>query len=99
MTRNPDLKDFDVLRSLCDKTSRIAESVIDGFLVGFAARNNVLEKKMEQNFTKYRHILSRFRKADVELFRSQYLMHEVFKKGGFIKKFPGRLILFSFPPR
>ena len=96
MTRNTDLKDFALLRDHCDKTSRITESVIDDFLVAFAAKHHVLEKKMDQSLSRFRQLLSKFDRSDVDLFKSQYIIHEVFKKGGLIEKFLRNPVLNRF---
>lgn len=87
MTRNADLKDFVVIRDRCYNTSRITENVIDNFLIGFAARHHEIEKKIDRNFSRYRHILSKFKNTDIERLKSQYIIHEVFRKGGLIEKF------------
>ncbi len=87
MTHKLDLTDYTKVRNHCEKTSQITVRVIDDFLIAFAARHHNQEKKMNQHFAKYRHIVSKFQRRDIELFKSQFIIHEVFKSGGLIEKF------------
>ena len=87
MAEIPKKRDYIELRKLCEKSSRIAERVVDDFLLGFAARHHGLEKKMNQAFSKYKHLSSKFEKETINLFKSQFLIHQVFREGGLIAKF------------
>jgi hypothetical protein len=86
MTSNHDFTDFSAIRDRCEKTGRITERVIDGFLISFAASRYDLEKKMELQFKRYRHVLDKFAKSEVNLFKSQYIAHKIFKNGGLLEK-------------
>ncbi len=79
--------DFEAIRIQCEKTSRLTEHVIDDFLLHFAAGHHGLEKKMNQQFSRYRHITNKMGKSTVEFFKSQFIMHRVFRDGGLIEKF------------
>jgi len=87
MSQKPKIKDYIELRKLCEKNSRISERVVDDFLLYFAARHHGLEKKMKQAFSKYSHVSSKFEKATVNMFMSQFIIHRVFREGGLIGKF------------
>lgn len=87
MNTKDEPQDFALIRKQCEKTSLITERVIDDFILAFAARHRDLGKKMIQNFSRFNHILSKFDKSHVELFKSQYITHRVFKNGGLIEKF------------
>jgi uncharacterized pyridoxamine 5'-phosphate oxidase family protein len=87
MSIYPDDNDYNALRLFCEKSSRISARVVDDFLLNFAARHHGLEKKMNQYFAKYRHITSKFEKGAIDFFKSQFIIHRVFKQGGLIEKF------------
>lgn len=87
MTRNADLTDYALMRDRCNKTSLITEYVFDDLIIDFAAEHHDLAKKMDQNFARFRHILTKYEKSDVEFFKSQYIVHKVFREGGLIGKF------------
>lgn len=86
MNHNTDLTNYSSIRKHCETASRITADLIDGFLVPFAAKRYDLERKMELQFNIYRHVFSRFRKQDVNLFKSQYIAHGIFKRGGILEK-------------
>lgn len=80
------MPDFTAIRKTCEKNSRISERVVDDFLLNYAARHKGLEKKMNTHFGSYRNVLSRFDKSTVHMFKSQYIIHRVFREGGLINK-------------
>jgi hypothetical protein len=86
MNRNTELVDYAAMRGHCEVAGRITENLIDGFLVSFAAKRYDLEKKMELQFNRYRHVFSKFAKSDVNLFKTQYIAHRIFKEGGILEK-------------
>ena len=81
------MTDYKELRKLCERNSRISKLIVDDFLIGYAARHKGLEKKMNQHFSRYRHVSSKFDKSTVEMFKSQYIIHMVLKEGGLIENF------------
>ncbi len=64
------MKTFDELRKICEHNSRISERVVDDFLIGYAARHHNLEKNMNQQFGKYRHVYSKFQQGWVEMLKN-----------------------------
>lgn len=80
------MTDYKELRKHCEQNSRISGRVVDEFLLGYAARHQGLEKKMNQQFARYRHITGKFKKSSVEMFKSQFIIHRVFSEGGLIGK-------------
>jgi hypothetical protein len=64
----------------------MSEKLIDGFLIGYAARHQGLEKKMNQQFARYRHVTRKFDKGTVDMMKSQYIAQRIFREGGMIGK-------------
>ena len=80
-------QDFTAIRKHCEKISRITARVIDNYLIGFAARRHDFGRQVNREFAAYRHVLSRFERPNVEMFKSQYITHKIFKEGGLLGKF------------
>jgi len=81
------MKTYEELRSICERSSRISERVVDDYLINYAAGHHGLEKKMEQQFARFSHVGRQMGKNALKLLKSQYLAHKVFKQGGLIGKF------------
>ncbi len=81
------MKSYDELRTICERTSRISEGVVDDFLIRYAAGHRGLEKIMEQQFARFRHVGKQQGKEVVNMLKSQYLAHKVFKQEGLLGKF------------
>lgn len=61
--------------------------MVDDFLIYYAADRGNLERKMEKQFSAYRHITRKFPDSWVNSLKAQYLAHRLFKKEGLVKKF------------
>ncbi len=81
------MKDFKAIRATCEENSRISSTVIDEFLVGYAAGHHSLERKMNQQFAVFKHVTRKFDKEWVGLLKGQYIVHRIFRKDGLINKF------------
>ncbi len=67
------MTDYKNLRKICEQNSRISEQVVDDFLLGYAARHQGLEKKMNTQFGWYRDVISRFDKDAVEMLKNRIM--------------------------
>jgi hypothetical protein len=81
------MTDFNHLRSICEKNSRISSAVIDGFLIYYAAAQDKLDKEADKLLLRYRHITKKMPKSWVNTLKSQYIAHRIFKKDGLLKKY------------
>lgn len=81
------VKDFNTIRVICEENSRISSNVIDDFLIGFAAGQHHLERKMGQQFALFRHVTRKFDREWLGLLQAQYIAHRVFRNSGLIGKF------------
>ncbi len=87
MEKNQNMKTYEELRIICERTSRISERVVDDFLINYAAGHQGLEKKMEKQFERFSHVGRKLGKEVVNMLKSQYLAHKVFRKEGLLGKF------------
>jgi len=68
------MKQYNEIRKVCEKTSRLSAKIIDGFLIDYVARRQGLEKKMEQQFARYRHVTKKFDREDVNRMKRMWLI-------------------------
>ena len=80
------MKNYNEIKKVCEKNSRISTKLVDEFLLGYAARHRGLENKMNQEFARYRHVTEKFDKGAVNMMKSQYIAHRIFREGGLIGK-------------
>jgi hypothetical protein len=81
------MKDFETIRLICEENSKISDRVVDEFLINYAAGRNNLEHEMNVRFAAYKHITQKFQKEWVNMLKSQYITHKIFKKGGLVKTY------------
>lgn len=84
---NFNMTDFESLRLVCEINRKISASVIDEFLISYAAQRNNLEYRMNQAFALYKHVNRKFPKEWVNMLKSQYLAHKIFREGGLLKNY------------
>ena len=82
-----DMNDFKNLKAICRENSEMSRSLVDEFLVNYAARNEKLDKEMNERLARYRHITREFQNSWVNMLKMQYIAHRIFKKDGLIKKY------------
>ena len=80
------MNDFETIRKACDTSSSISKTVIDEFLIYYAAVQYKLDRTMTEAFSAYRHVTNEFEKEWVNRLKAQYLAHQIFKSGGLIRK-------------
>ena len=92
------MKDFETIRKACETSSSISKTVIDEFLIYYAAVKYNLDRSMTEAFSAYRHITVEFEKEWVNRLKAQYLAHQIFKAGGLIRKMLPHAELKRFSP-
>lgn len=81
------MTDFESIKLVCEITRKVSASVIDEFLINYAAQRNNLEYRMNQAFALYKHVNRKFPKELVNRLKSQYLAHNIFREGGLLKSY------------
>ncbi len=81
------MKTYEAIRTICEENNRISQAVIDEFLIYYAANRDKLERDMNQRFAAYSHVTRKLKKEWVNLLKSQYIVHKIFRKEGLIKKY------------
>ncbi len=81
------MTDFKELHTICQENSEMCRSLVEEFLVFYAARNENLDREMDERLSRYRHITREFKDGWINLLKMQYIVHRIFKKDGLINKY------------
>jgi len=78
------MKEYEQIKRKCDENSRISKRVVDEYLIYYAAARNNLESRMIREFDAYRHITKQLKIEWLNMMKSQFIAHEIFKEEGLI---------------
>lgn len=81
------MTDYPAIQEHCRKTTEAGISVLDGFLLYYAAGRERFDREMDSRLAPYRHITQRFDPSWVNYIKAQYIAHRLFKKDGLIGKY------------
>ncbi len=81
------MENFKELYTVCKETSAITLKVVDEFLSYYSAQREGLNFKMDQQLKRFLPVINGMEKSWLYLIKSQYIVHCIFKKNGFIKKY------------
>lgn len=81
------MPDYTSLRNHCKKIHSHTLTVIDEFLIYYAARQDRLNREAEKQLARYRHITNQLPSEWKSSSIAQYIAHRVFREGGLIKKY------------
>jgi hypothetical protein len=71
----------------CEKNRRISKRVIDEYLIYYAAAKAGLDKKMDQLLKPFRHVARELPASAVNVFKSEYIAAQLFRKNGLLGKY------------
>ena len=78
------MKEYEQIKRKCEENSRISKRVVDEYLIYYAAARNNLESRMIREFDAYRHITKQLKIEWLNMMKSQFIAHEIFKEEGLI---------------
>ncbi len=78
---------FENIKQACEENTKVSARVVDEFLIYYAASYKNLESVMNRQFSGYRHISDEFPGEWVNMLKSQYIAHRIFRTDGLIKSF------------
>ncbi len=81
------MTDYNLLEKYCLENSGIAEEVVDGYLIYYAAGRERLDYEMNRSFSSFRHIIREFPTGSAERMQTQYIANRIFRDGGLIEKY------------
>src|SRR5258706_11984534 len=81
------MTDFIEIKKICDRASGISTTVIDDFLLHYAAGKDNLAREFDLKIASYKHITQQADISWVRLMKSQYIIHKIFKADGLLRKY------------
>jgi hypothetical protein len=81
------MTNYKEIRTHCRHTQQLTSTIIDDFLIYYAARQNKLNREAEKHLTRYRHILKSLPQEWANMSISQYIAHRIFRRNGLIKTY------------
>lgn len=81
------MPDYEYLRKNCNANSAVSEAVLDGFILHYAAKQDNLGKEFDRKISKYKHAVQGMPSGWINMIKSQYIIHRVFKAGGLIARY------------
>lgn len=92
------MTDFEEIKKICERTSRITSTVIDDFILHYAAAKDNLAREFDQRIATYKHITRQLDISWVNMLKSQYIVHRVFKADGLLRKYLNHAEIKRRPP-
>ncbi len=81
------MTDLDRLKHICEANSKLSATVVDDFIMNYAAEKDGVGREVEGHLKKYRHVDLSLQPGLANMLKAQYIIHKVFKKGGLINKY------------
>jgi len=78
---------FEKYKRISEENSAASREYVDDFMMYYAAGRDNVEKEMEVQFRRFRHITKQFPQSVVNQMKAQYIIHRVFRRDGLIKKY------------
>lgn len=81
------MTDFEEIKKICERTSRITATGIEDFILHYAAAKDNLAREFDQRVATYKHVTRQLDVSWVNMLKSQYIVHRVFKADGLLRKY------------
>jgi hypothetical protein len=81
------MPDYNQLRELCKMESKLSTSVIDEFILHYAAKRNKVDQEFDEKLSRFRHAVKEMPSNWTGLVRAQYMGHRIFRHQGLITKY------------
>lgn len=84
---HPFMPNYKDIRNHCRVTQRLSATVIDEYLISYAAHQDKLYRKAEKKLARYKHVIRELPERWTEVAITQYIAHQIFKQGGLINRY------------
>jgi hypothetical protein len=81
------MTDFTKIKEQCDLNTSMSATVIDNFLLHYAAAKDDLSREFDYKIATYKHVTQQAETSWVNMMKSQYIIHRVFKADGLLRKY------------
>lgn len=92
------MESFKAIAKHCRENSRLGKTVIDEFLIYYAARQARLERKMNQKLKQYKQVAKKIPGEYVNMLKSEYIAAQVFRRNGLLGKYLSHSAIKALPP-
>ncbi|MEJ7769502.1 MAG: hypothetical protein WKF89_16910 [Chitinophagaceae bacterium] len=81
------MPDYNQLKEMCNKGSKISTAVIDEFILHYAAKRDKLDQEFEAKISRFTHAEREMPSSWTGLITAQYIGHKIFKEQGLITRY------------
>lgn len=81
------MRHLDAIRRHCLKYKEISQKVIDDFLLYYAGEKDKLSNLFDRKIKKHKKAAAEIHQSTINMMKSQFIVHKVFKKEGLIHKY------------
>ncbi len=81
------MADYKKIKELCDFNTSLTASVVDEFLLYYAAEQDKLDRKAKTAFARYRHVSKGMPEGWYGMAMAQFIAHNIFKKDGLVQRY------------
>ncbi|MBC7381882.1 MAG: hypothetical protein H7296_02685 [Bacteroidia bacterium] len=91
------MKDYQKIKELCQLSSKISAIVVDEFLMNYVADKEKLVSPMMTSIGKHKNVTNEIGQEYVNRIMAEFLVHKIFKEGGYIGKYLKQTAIKSLP--
>jgi hypothetical protein len=88
---------YDSVKTHCEKSSALSRTIIDNFLIYYAAERESLVPQMDKQLLKYTKVLREFPDEYINYLKSEFIGHRIFRRNGFISKYLDKPVIKNLP--
>ncbi len=81
------MPDYNQLQELCKIESKLSSSVIDEFILHYAAQHDKVDQEFDKKLSRFRHAVKEMSPNWAGLVKAQYMAHRIFRHQGLITKY------------
>lgn len=81
------MPDFDHILKRCREVSRITSSVVDNFIIHYAAQRDQLDREFDAKISRFRHMQKELSPSWTGMVTAQYIAHRIFREQGLVHKY------------
>jgi hypothetical protein len=81
------MPDYEHFREVCEQNSKASATIIDDFILYYAAEKDGLDREFDKLINRFKHIYREFPQGFINRLKSQYIIHRVFRQNGLINRY------------
>ncbi|MEP7277208.1 MAG: hypothetical protein ABI813_01075 [Bacteroidota bacterium] len=81
------MPDYNQVRELCKKSSKISTGVIDEFIIYYAAKRDKLDEEFDAKISRFKKAVKEMPSNWTGMVKAQYIGHRIFKQQGLVARY------------